>query len=113
MVILDATRDLIETVFGERPAVGLAELATRLGCHRESLRRAASRGRLPAVKVGGRWRVTREGLRAYCTEAHARLPQRIPPAAPPPPEAWRDAGDGGMADPTELGFYGEDGYVPF
>ncbi len=57
--------ELINRIFGEREAVGLVELAFKLGVNAETLRRAARRGILPAVKVSGCWRVTRDGLERY------------------------------------------------
>ena len=56
---------LIERIFGDREAVGLGELARRLGFHPESLRRAVRHGRLEAVKLCGRWRVPPDSLTAF------------------------------------------------
>ncbi len=57
--------ELLNRIFGEREAVGLVELAFKLGVNPETLRRAVRRGILPAVRVSGCWRVTRDGLEHY------------------------------------------------
>ena len=75
VVLQRAEEILIERIFGLREAVGLTELARKLGFHRESLRRAARDGRLPAVKAGGRWMVTRDGLAAYLRANPTRCPR--------------------------------------
>jgi len=117
-------RELISEIFGHRAAVGLAELARRLGFHRESLRRAAASGRLPAVKVGGRWRVTREGLRKYM-----RLPRSVPqgrgaPERRPAPDwaepesakpRWQESDDwpGRRSKPPSWDDFDDRGMIPF
>ena len=75
VVLPRAEENLIERIFGRRETVRLAELARTLGFHRESLRRAANQGRLPAVKAGGRWLVTRDGLRTYLRADPAPRPR--------------------------------------
>jgi hypothetical protein len=70
--ILPAEKKLIEAIFGEREAVGVPELARRVGFHPESLRRAAREGRLGAVKAGGHWLVVRGGLAAYLQRSRER-----------------------------------------
>lgn len=38
------------------PLIGVDELARRLGCTKDEVRRKARSGDLPALRFGGRWR---------------------------------------------------------
>jgi len=75
MVSLHAEENLIERIFGQREAVGLTELARRLGYHPESLRRAAREGRLPAVRAAGRWLAPRDAVKTFLRANPTRCPR--------------------------------------
>lgn len=45
--------------------LGVREVATRLGVHRNTVIRMIGRGDLPATKVGGTWKVTEAELEQY------------------------------------------------
>lgn len=79
---------LVSDVFGhgEVAAIGLADLARRLGVHPVTLRRACRSGRLAAVNIGGRWRVGRDALAAYLADGLRNRPHKTPPTYYPPPD---------------------------
>ena len=118
VVLPHAEENLIERIFGRREGVGLTELACKLGFHRESLRRAASEGRLPAVKAGGRWLVTRDGLAAYLRANPTRCPRNAwrrgylaDRRAGTPTDSWDDFPEAPTA--VYVDDLGGDGGIPF
>ncbi len=52
--------------------MSIAEAAAALGIHRATLARAAQRGTLRAIPVGGAWAVTREALEDYRQQSQGR-----------------------------------------
>lgn len=53
------------------PFVGVTEIATRLGVHRNTVYRLFDTGQLPAIRVGARRKVAREVFEDYLTRAAA------------------------------------------
>ena len=61
----DAVDDLVAGIFGEAQALDVGTLARRLAMTSETLRRHVRRGRLAAVCVGGRWRVSKRAVEGF------------------------------------------------
>jgi excisionase family DNA binding protein len=57
-----------------RALVGAAWVATRLGLHRSSVKRAAADGRIPAYRILSDWRFDPDEIEAWLAERHNRPP---------------------------------------
>jgi excisionase family DNA binding protein len=55
----------------EAPFVGVTEIATRLGVHRNTVYRIFDSGQLPVVRIGARRKVRREDFDRYCEQGAA------------------------------------------
>lgn len=61
------------------PLIGMAQAAALAKRDRQAMQKAASAGRLGAVKVGGRWFTSADALGAYIARTQAgRDPVRYP-----------------------------------
>ncbi len=74
----DAIHNLVSTIYGDREAVGVVELARKLGVCAATLRRAIKRGDLQAAHVGTALRVSRDDLERHLREKPFRHRSRPP-----------------------------------
>ena len=86
--MVQATMEMVNRIFerfGEaypREAIGIPELAQKLGVCRKTIVRAIQKGELQAVQVRGQWRIGRDALAEFLdTKGRTRLPKfrRIEP----------------------------------
>lgn len=59
------------TTVDDSPTLTLSEVAARTRLHQETVRRMVADGRLPAVKIAGRWRVRAADVDAMLDPAAA------------------------------------------
>lgn len=76
----------VELIAADQQFLEVAHVAHRLKVSPEFVRRLIRTGKLAAVPIGRRWRVSEAGLRAYLERQLAELAERgrLAPAAPLP-----------------------------